>query len=96
MSEFDDLRGLLDDDEDEFDDFSFDDIADDDDFSYGQEIGEPDEFDDTPEEPGPVNQFLNSLVGGMTAQQRLIIAIMLFGNVAILSVGILLATGRIG
>ncbi|GAB5491486.1 MAG: hypothetical protein Phog2KO_17010 [Phototrophicaceae bacterium] len=89
MSEFDDLRGLLDDDEDEFDDFSFDDIANDDDFSYGQEIGAPEAV---PDKPGPLNQLL----GSMTAQQRLFIAMMLFGNVAILSVGILLATGRIG
>lgn len=93
MSEFDDLRGLLDDDEDEFDDFSFDDVVDDDDeFAYGQEIGAPSELDAQPAKPGPLNQ----LIGSMSPQQRLFIAIMLFGNVAILSAGILLATGRIG
>lgn len=95
MSEFDDLRGLLDEDEDEFDDFSFDDVVDDG-YDYGQEIGAPSEFAGTQDERGPVNKFLSALVGGMSAQQRLLISIMLFGNVAILSAGMLLATGRIG
>lgn len=92
MSEFDDLRGLLDDDDDEFDDFSFDDVVVDDEFTYGQEIGAENEVEIQPAKPGPINQ----LIGSMTPQQRLFIAIMLFGNVAILSAGILLATGRIG
>ena len=53
------------------DDFSFDDIVDDDDdFAYGQEIDEFDE-DVEPEKPGPINQML----GSMTAQQRLIISL---------------------
>lgn len=89
MSDFDDLRGLTGD-EDEFDDFSFDDIVDDDDFAYGQEIDEP--GSNEPAEPGPINKLL----GSMTAQQRLIISAMLFGNVLVLSIGILMVTGRIG
>ncbi len=92
MSEFDDLRGLLDDDDDEFDDFSFDDVVVDDEFTYGQEIGAENDVEAQPAKPGPINQ----LIGSMSPQQRLFIAIMLFGNVAILSAGILLATGRIG
>ncbi|MEM9951176.1 MAG: hypothetical protein AAF846_06240 [Chloroflexota bacterium] len=97
MSDFDDLRGLLDDDDDDLDDYSdisFDDIVDDDDeFAYGQEIGATDQFAPVaPAEPGPINKFLSAL----KPQQRLIVAAMIFGNVLVLSIGVLLATGRLG
>ncbi|MGB7340338.1 MAG: hypothetical protein WBC91_15685 [Phototrophicaceae bacterium] len=94
MSDFDDFRDMFDDDDDdEYSDISFDDIVDED-LDYGQEIGYTDEFDviDEPVEAGPVNQFVNS----MTPQQRLIISAMLFGNVLILAIGLLIATGRLG
>ena len=92
MDEFDDLRNLTDDD-DEYSDFSFDDIVDDeDDYAYGQEIDYNDEFSTAaPAEPGPITKML----GKLTAQQRMMVAMMIFFNALILSFGVLLVTGRI-
>ncbi|MGJ3238295.1 MAG: hypothetical protein ACFE0Q_06280 [Anaerolineae bacterium] len=90
MTDFDDFRNLTQD-EDE-NDFSFEDFVEDDEFGYGQEIELEGAQSTTTTQPGPINQLL----GSMTAQQRLILSMMLFGNVLLLSVGMLLATGRIG
>jgi|GEM_PF-3996296 len=92
MDEFDDLRSLTDD-EDDYSDFSFDDIVDDeDDFAYGQEIDYTDEFSTVePAAQGPITKML----GKLTAQQRMIVALMLFVNAIILSFGLLVVTGRI-
>jgi len=95
MADFDDLRGLTEDDDEEEAfgaDFSFDDLSSDGeiDFSYGEEIYEEENL--APEKPGPVNQLLNT----MTAQERMLLTIMLFGNVLVLGIAMLLVTGRIG
>lgn len=63
---------------------SFDDISDDDDFE-GMAI---DEEGAAAQPSGP---FL-----GMSAQERMFLSIMLFGNVLVLGIGLLLATGRLG
>lgn len=91
MDDFDDLRSLSDD--DDSGSFSFDDMVDDEDeFAYGQEIDHSDEFSTLePDEPGPINKML----GKLTAQQRMMVALMLFFNALVLSFGFLLVTGRI-
>lgn len=89
-SEFDDLRGLTDDDDDDISDFSFDEFADDDEFGYGQEILTAEEIAEA-NRPGPVGQFL----GSMSAQERMFLSLMLFANVVVLGLAILLVTNRI-
>lgn len=79
--DLDDLRNL--DDESSSGRMSFDDIAADDDFE-GMAIDEEGEAAAS----GP---FL-----GMTAQERMFLSIMLFGNIVVLGIAMLLATGRIG
>lgn len=89
MSDFDDLRGLADD-EEQSGEYVFDDVdADEFDFEYGEEIGAASGF---VERPGPINQLL----GTMTAQERMMLTIMLFGNVLVLGIALLLVTGRVG
>ena len=90
MADF-DFRDLTDDEDDSFGEFSFDDNDD-----YGQEIGLEDDFDDELNEPGPVNKFINDILGTLNAQQRMILSMMFFGNVLILSFGLLLVTNRLG
>lgn len=90
MSDFDDLRNLGGAEED-FTDFSFDDIVDDDDLAYGQEIGLEDDFDDVPPEPGPINKLLSK----MSAAERMMISIMAFLIAVVFAFGLLLVTGRI-
>jgi hypothetical protein len=82
--DLDDLRRLTDDDDDASS-FSFADMASDD--FEGMAI------DDGSNEvaSGPKQPFL-----GMSARERMFLAIMFFFNVLILGIGLLLATGRLG
>ncbi|MEL6404521.1 MAG: hypothetical protein AAFV98_10655 [Chloroflexota bacterium] len=87
--EFDDIRGLTSDGDD--DEFSFDDIVDDDAaFGYGQEILTEEEIA-AANAPGPVEEFVSS----MSAQERMFLSLMLFANIAVLGLALLLATNRI-
>lgn len=91
MADFEDLRGLTDDnDDDQQGEFSFDDIASDGeiDFEYGEEIG----VEEEPEESGPLNKLLSSV----TAQQRMFLSILVFVNALVFSVVMLMISGRIG
>jgi hypothetical protein len=84
MDDFDDLRNLNDD--DSASGRSFDSLNVDDEFE-GMAIEDESDFAST-ESSGP---FL-----GMSARERMVLSIMLFGNVVVLGIGLLMATGRMG
>ena len=89
--EFDDLRDLTSDDDDDINEFSFDDIVDDDsEFGYGQEILTEEEIA-AANAPGPVEEFVSS----MSASERMFLSLMLFANIAVIGLALLLATNRI-
>jgi hypothetical protein len=81
MDDFDDLRNLSDDDS-----ASGRSMTVDDEFE-GMAIEDESDFAST-ESSGP---FL-----GMNASERMVLSIMLFGNVVVLGIGLLMATGRMG
>jgi hypothetical protein len=85
MDDFDDLRNLTEDDRSSGR-ISFDELSADDEFE-GMAIDDGSDFDST-SSSGP---FL-----GMSARERMFLSIMLFGNVLVLGIGLLLATGRMG
>ena len=85
MDDFDDLRNLNDDDRSSGR-MAFDDLSADDEFE-GLAIDEEGDFASTTSS-GP---FL-----GMSARERMVLSVMLFGNVLVLGIGLLMATGRMG
>jgi hypothetical protein len=85
MDDFDDLRNLNDDDRSSGR-MAFDDLSADDEFE-GMAIEDESDFASTASS-GP---FL-----GMSARERMVLSIMLFGNVVVLGIGLLMATGRMG
>lgn len=85
MDDFDDLRNLTEDDRSSGR-ISFDELSDADQFE-GMAI------DDGSEAAARASRgpFL-----GMSARERMVLAIMLFGNVLVLGIGLLMVTGRLG